>query len=176
LGVNELDPRGNQLRTELWETIHGKGSKMSKNLTNANAPWCAGFVNYILGLSGTEDMLDSKGDPYRLGKAKRFEEIGSNVPGADTNQKLNNAMPGDVVVLKGDEGYHVSFYAGHDPQSGKVYLLGGNQADQVKVSAFASDTITAVRRVRVDRLTNDEQEKISQLITGVGGKTSESTR
>lgn len=175
LGVNELDPRGNALRTELWDAIHGKGSANSKEMTNSNAPWCAAFVNYVLGQTGTPDMLSPNGDPFTLGRAQEFGRVGSPVPGKNKGQKLNNAKPGDVVVLRGSEGWHVSFYAGHDPQSGKVYLLGGNQADSVKVSAFDSKTVTDIRRVRVDRLTNNEQEEISKLITGQP-TSSESTR
>ncbi len=106
--------------------------------------------------------------------ASNWKKVGSPVPGATTKLRLKNSKPGDVVVISSDtseSGSHVAFYAGHDPKTGKVYLLGGNQADEVNITNYDISRIQAVRRVRVDRITDTEQERLSQVMIQDAGST-----
>jgi len=96
--------------------------------------WCAAFVGA---------MLKRCGLPH-TGKltARSYLDWGKPVD-------LSKAEPGDVVVLwRGSPNSwqgHVGFY---DRQAdGNVYLLGGNQRDQVNVSGYSIDRVLSVRRM-----------------------------
>lgn len=96
--------------------------------------WCAAFVGA---------MLKRCGLPH-TGKltARSYLDWGKPVD-------LAKAEPGDIVVLwRGSPNSwqgHVGFY---DRQAdGNVYLLGGNQRDQVNVSGYSIDRVLSVRRM-----------------------------
>jgi uncharacterized protein (TIGR02594 family) len=96
--------------------------------------WCAAFVGA---------MLKRCGLPH-TGKltARSYLDWGKPVD-------LSKAEPGDIVVLwRGSPNSwqgHVGFY---DRQAdGNVYLLGGNQRDQVNVSGYSIDRVLSVRRM-----------------------------
>lgn len=169
LGINELDPEGSELRLELWQNIYSDAGKV-KNMTDSNAAWCGAFVNYVLKQTGTADMEGV--DSSKLGWAANWNKIGRRVAGNTPTKQLANAQPGDVILVSSNTGSkrHVAFFAGHDPQSGKVYLLGGNQGDKVSLIPYNADKVKSIRRVRTDRLTNSEQEKISELMAGPSSK------
>jgi len=109
---------------------------------NDEVPWCSAFVNYIcklLRLPRSKSLL-----------ARSWLEVGKEI-------SLTNAEAGfDVVVLKRGSGSqpgpenttasgHVGFYAGHSGNF--VQVLGGNQADSVKVSSYDISRILSVRRL-----------------------------
>lgn len=99
--------------------------------TNDEVPWCAAFVGAVLarcGVQGTGSLL-----------ARSYESWGRSVP-------LDQAQRGDVVVLSRGQPWqgHVAFYEG--TAGGKVYLLGGNQGNQVNVTAYPAARVVAVRR------------------------------
>ena len=85
-------------------------------------PWCAAFVNGVLGASGVEGT----------GKlnARSFLNFGT---------ATDRPKPGDIVVLsRGDpNGWqgHVGFFQGFD-RNGRVRILGGNQGNRVSVQSF----------------------------------------
>ncbi len=105
-------------------------------------PWCSAFVNYpcwLLRLPRSKSLL-----------ARSWLTVGKEVglPGAKAAF--------DIVVLKRGSGDqpgpedttapgHVGFYAG---QSGNfVQVLGGNQANSVRVSSYDINRILSVRRL-----------------------------
>lgn len=107
---------------------------------NDEVPWCSAFVNYVcwlLRLPRSKNL-----------RARSWLQVGAAVP-------LEQAAPGfDVVVLKRgtDHGInvidapgHVGFYSGHDVAS--IEVLGGNQADTVKVSRYPTSSLLSVRRL-----------------------------
>ncbi|KKL67601.1 hypothetical protein LCGC14_2133340 [marine sediment metagenome] len=109
---------------------------------NDEVPWCSAFVNYIcklLRLPRSKSLL-----------ARSWLEVGKEI-------SLTNAEAGfDVVVLKRGSGSqpgpenttapgHVGFYAGHSGNF--VQVLGGNQADSVKVSSYDISKILSIRRL-----------------------------
>lgn len=109
---------------------------------NDEVPWCSAFVNYIcwlLRLPRSKDL-----------RARSWLEVG-------TPLDLHSATPGfDIVVLtRGmppqpgpdviDAPGHVGFFAGLDGQW--IEVLGGNQANTVKVSRYDAQTLLSVRRL-----------------------------
>lgn len=106
-------------------------------------PWCSAYLNFVCWLLGAP----------RSGslRARSWLRVGRQVP-------LGDALPGwDVVILERGGGNqpgpevikapgHVGIYAGHDET--RVYLLGGNQDDEVGVDAYSVDRILGVRRLR----------------------------
>jgi uncharacterized protein (TIGR02594 family) len=99
--------------------------------TNDEVPWCAAFVGAVLarcGVQGTGSLL-----------ARSYESWGTSVP-------LDQAQRGDVVILSRGQPWqgHVGFYEGTDGSN--VTLLGGNQGDQVNITAYPKSRVVAVRR------------------------------
>ena len=105
-------------------------------------PWCSAFVNYIcklLRLPRSKSLL-----------ARSWLTVGAAV-------SLEDATPGfDIVVLSRGAGEqpgienttapgHVGFYAGHVGEY--VQILGGNQANGVKVAAYPKARVLSVRRL-----------------------------
>ena len=101
-------------------------------------PWCAAFVNAILGrcgIAGTQSLA-----------ARSFQHWGDPVT-------LDDAQPGDVVVFwrgkrDGWQG-HVGFFAGYDGT--KIRVLGGNQSDAVRVTSYSTVQLLGIRRARMPR-------------------------
>ena len=94
--------------------------------------WCAAFVNAILKRAGM---------PYqRKLNARSFLQLG---------EQVFNPQLGDVVVFwrehptswKG----HVGFYI--NETENYIYVLGGNQSNQVKISAYPKYRLLEYRRV-----------------------------
>lgn len=108
-------------------------------------PWCSAFTNYVAWL-------------LRLPRSKSLSArswlaVGTPVP-------LEKARANsDVVILKRGEGDqpgpevlaapgHVGFFSGLIDDN--VYLLGGNQSNQVNVSSFPKSRVLGVRRLTED--------------------------
>lgn len=100
---------------------------------NDETAWCAAFANWCLKKEGFEFT----------GKlnARSFLDIG---------WEVKEPQIGDVVVLwrespnswKG----HVGFFVRQD--SMHVYMLGGNQGNQVNITAYRKDRVLSVRRLK----------------------------
>lgn len=168
LGINELDPEGVELRTKLWDNIHGIDSDKSNQAIDSNFAWCGAFVEYVLDSMGSLETLDTG-----AGWASNWQKVGTEVSGKTINERLNNAKAGDIVLVKTKTGSkrHVAFYAGHDPATGKVKLLGGNQGDKVSIIPWSSSGISNIRRIRMDEISKEEQERISKLMITTSDKT-----
>lgn len=114
-------------------------------------PWCSGFVNYVawlLRLPRSKSLAARSwlqvGIPIHVSEAQAgFDVV--------ILQRGNVALGPDVIAAPG----HVGFYAGAEVDeeatigsvSEKVLLLGGNQGDEVNVSAFDIRKILGVRRL-----------------------------
>jgi len=91
--------------------------------------WAAAFVNWVLkqaGIEGTDSSL-----------ARSFLRWGS---------PLRSPVPGCIVILKrGPAPFgHVAFFV-RRAQAGFIEALGGNQADQVKISAYRESDVLGYR-------------------------------
>lgn len=122
----------------VWEWAKGDNPRVLAYYKEAGVPqsrdavpWCAAFVGAVLarcGVQGTGSLL-----------ARSYERWGRSV-------RLEEAKPGDVVVLSRGAPWqgHVAFF---DRRAGdKIYLLGGNQGDQVNITAYPVARVVAVRR------------------------------
>ncbi|MEN8224727.1 MAG: TIGR02594 family protein [Bacteroidota bacterium] len=123
-------------------------------------PWCSIFVNWVAKKAG---LITS-------GKANARSWLleGMNVDAAPE--------PGDVVVFwrgtpdswKG----HVGFFFGFSIDGERVYCLGGNQGNQVSVSAYSIENVLGFRRLSESGMTslpeptlkrNDAGNKVKML-------------
>jgi uncharacterized protein (TIGR02594 family) len=113
---------------------------------NDECPWCAGFVGYImwlLRLPRSRSLL-----------ARSWLNIGRPIHGGQAQIGF------DIVILSRGEGNqpgpenttapgHVGFYAGYQSRldGDVVYLLGGNQNDEVNLRSYSCKRILGIRRV-----------------------------
>lgn len=119
-------------------------------------------------------------DIYDQGRAKEYLNLGKKVSG------LSDAKMGDLVVKMAmvdetdDDGnptgrkkpqYHVGFFSGYDSKTGQVLILGGNQNDQVNVTAYPKSQVQGVRRIEVGALSAEDKERISQIEVQRSGRT-----
>lgn len=95
-------------------------------------PWCAAFVNGVLGAAGVEGN-------GRV-NARSFLNFG---------KPVDVPRMGDIVVLsRGDpNGWqgHVGFFQGFDA-NGNIVVLGGNQGNKVSVATYGRDKLLGFRR------------------------------
>lgn len=99
-------------------------------------PWCSAFLNFVCWL-------------LRLPRSKSLAArswLGVGLP-----IRLEEARAGwDVVILsRGSDqaAGHVGLFAGLGPRGETVFVLGGNQADQVSIMSFWTDGVLGVRRL-----------------------------
>lgn len=100
-------------------------SSTSGDFKSDEIPWCSSFVNWVLkeaGIKGTDDAL-----------AKSWVNWGTPI-------QLEEPVYGSIGVFRkiigGVGRYHVGFVVGRTFE-GKIVLLGGNQSNMVRLSAFA---------------------------------------
>jgi len=104
-------------------------------------PWCSAFVNFIcwlLRVPRSKSLVARSwlaiGTPIRV----EFAEAGFDV--VILRRGINS--PGvDILDAPG----HVGFFAGVEDET--IHVLGGNQGDTVKVSAYRLDDVLGVRRL-----------------------------
>lgn len=137
--VKEL-PGGQQAPLIQWfHELAGLGPN-----TSDETPWCSGFVNAMAWLARCTRS--------KKANARSWLDVGQVLD-------LRDAAVGyDVVILRRfingiDNGVsgHVGFYAGHtlndQHQPVQVFLLGGNQSNQVTLAPFPAKDVIGVRRL-----------------------------
>jgi len=98
---------------------------------DSKTAWCG----CIMGLWCKEVGLPVPKAYYR---ARNWKDVGKKV-------LLSEAKQGDIVIMTRTGGHHVALFS---KQVGdQVFLLGGNQRNQVNVSSFNQGFIEEVRRV-----------------------------
>ncbi|RJQ44802.1 MAG: TIGR02594 family protein [Gaiellales bacterium] len=95
---------------------------------NDEVPWCSSFVNWCVeqaGIKGTGSAA-----------AKSWLNWGRTiaVPEEGCICVIKQKRTGHDAATGSTSGYHVAFWL--KEEGGRAFLLGGNQADQVKVSSF----------------------------------------
>lgn len=106
-----------------------EGGDISHDYTHDSIPWCALFMNHILtkvGLKGTETLwaLDFDADYMK-------KRVGHGWPAV----KLPGIAIGSIAPMVRNGGGHVTCVVGKD-QHGNIMGLGGNQSDEVNITAF----------------------------------------
>jgi len=114
---------------------------------NDEVPWCSGFVNWVCKIFRVTRSKSLRarswlgvGTPVTLECAKQgwdvciFKRGGTNQPGPE------------VLDAPG----HVAFFSAHNPSEeyNWVYVLGGNQRDEVSVSRYPVSQLLGIRRLR----------------------------
>ena len=103
-------------------------------------PWCSGFVNWCFWFAQRPRTQSLRARSWLL--------LGDHIP------SIEDARLGDVVILNRNGPQdpdiieapgHVGFYEKHDDTF--VHLLGGNQSNTVKVSAYDRTHLLGIRRI-----------------------------
>jgi uncharacterized protein (TIGR02594 family) len=129
-------------------------------VSNDEIAWCSNFVNWVAYKAGLKRTNKAN--------ARSWLVIG---------QKVDEAPePGDVVIFwreKPDSWKgHVGFFLGYSKNLSRVYCLGGNQGNQVSISAYPSDTVLGFRRLQHTKIIklpkptlklNDKGDKVELL-------------
>jgi len=98
-------------------------------------PWCSIFLNWCAAKAGLQKSGEAN--------ARSWLMIGN---------RIENPEPGDIVILWRDSVNswkgHVGIFFGFSGDSKRVYVLGGNQGNQVSISAYPSKKVLGYRRLR----------------------------
>ena len=97
-------------------------------------PWCSNFVNWVAREAGFE----------RSGKANARSWLEVGLP-------VESPKPGDVVIFSrppSPTSGHVAIIDHLSEDGKKVYVIGGNQSNMVKVSPYAINRVLGYRRLR----------------------------
>ena len=97
--------------------------------TDDSVPWCSSFVNWCMKQAGIQGSGSAAARSW-----------------LNWGRKLDTPRNGCVVVLRrgnNPNNGHVAFYVGDGTSN--IRLLGGNQGDQVKVSAFPKTMVLSYR-------------------------------
>lgn len=127
-------------------------------IRNDEVPWCAAFVGATLARLGIQ--------PSGSLLARSYSKWG------DPVSSLLQAERGDVVVLPRGKAWqgHVGFLDRFTDTH--VYLLGGNQGNQVNVSKYPrgknDENIVAIRRARTQKATATESTTVRAVLSGSG--------
>lgn len=122
LGVKEVSgPKNNSTVVDFWKRIHLSG------ISNDEVPWCAAFVGAVLENVGYRST--------RSGLAKSYANYG---------ESLGAPVLGCIVVFTRKGGGHVGFVVGKD-KDGNLFVLGGNQSDEVNIKKFTTKNVVAYR-------------------------------
>lgn len=133
LPLTEAGATNSLLRTAqqysgLSERGNNKQLRRILGVNPARTPWCGKFVTAVVTEAGHKI-------PHASGLARSWMKYG---------KRVTVPRPGDIVVIRTKRGYHVGIFS--HMKDGKVFLLGGNQSNRVKVSGYALSRIVAMRR------------------------------
>lgn len=134
IAVNELGQKeitGSQDNPTIVRYAHEAGFTW---VNDDETPWCSVFVNWCAkkaGLKGSGKL-----------NARSWLTVG---------QAVENPEPGDIVVfwrgsLASWEG-HVGIFIGFSKDGERIYSLGGNQGNQVSISAYDKKYLLGFRRL-----------------------------
>lgn len=101
---------------------------------NDDTPWCSLFLNWAAHQAGLQRSAD--------GRARSWQTVG---------KSTKRPEPGDIALFVPSPGHntvtHVGVYLGYSQDHKRIYVLGGNQSDQVNISGFPVDTLVEFRRL-----------------------------
>jgi uncharacterized protein (TIGR02594 family) len=134
LGIKEI--KGTEHNPRILEYQQITGLRFGDDET----PWCSIFTNWVAKQAGVP--MSGKAD------ARSWLKVGT---------PTEDPKPGDVVIfwrgsLSGWQG-HVGFFVGFDHTGKNIYVLGGNQRDEVNITEYSTERVLGYRN----------------LVIGVGG-------
>lgn len=129
IGIHEATKEGSAAVDQLWRDWRMSGLVGTSTVT----PWCSGYVGGTMTRAG----LDTK-STNGVSKDNSQYWLGF-------GEKLSKPAVGCIVVFNWKRGGgHVGYVVG-ETKEGRLLVLGGNQGDMVKVSAFPRDEIVGYR-------------------------------
>ncbi len=108
-------------------------------VTSGKKAWCGAFVNHVLENLGVGSL--NTNDKYDKLRAKKYLDYGDKV------SSIEEAKPGDLIITKGPEGFHVTFFTSKSMDGETINALGGNQSNKVQVSEYSTSDIQGIRRI-----------------------------
>jgi hypothetical protein len=175
---------GDSIATWQWNDWQKKLAKGEE--TDPVPAWCAAWMAHMIMIANPDfdfDVLDYavEGKPGERAeeqtkmnrvRARFYKNVGTEVP--KISQSLSGRAPvdierydaqvGDIVVksrmVNGQKQSHVGFFVGY-AENGDVLILGGNQDDELNVTAYPYSQVEAMRRLEVPALTKEQVETIS---------------
>lgn len=126
-GQKEIPGQGsNKVILDIIKAIHPPATD------DSTIAWCAIFVSYVLNKFGYD---------FKILAARQFLKVGF-----EPNEGEHEL--GDLVILsRGNQSWqgHVGFYIREDEKY--VYVLGGNQSNQVNITPYVKKRLLGYRRV-----------------------------
>lgn len=122
IGVKEVPGEGNNPRVIEYHYA------TSLKATEDSVPWCASFVCWCLQVAGVKSTRNARARSY-----------------LNWGRPVQDPYEGCIVVLSRGNKYqgHVGFFVRQDKDH--VWLLGGNQNDQVNVTKFSKKSVLDYR-------------------------------
>lgn len=122
MGIHELTGKKHEKKILEYHSC------TSLKAVDDETPWCSSFANWVTGECGVKGTNSAS--------ARSWMKWG---------KKLKSPVKGCIVVFSRTGGGHVAFY--HDEDAGFIYTLGGNQSNQVCISAYRKDRLLGYRGV-----------------------------
>lgn len=148
IGVKEIPGTGNNPQIMNYARQAGFPDYVSDDIA-----WCSLFMNWVAQKSGLERSKSLA--------ARSWLNFG--IP-------VSNPEPGDVVIYwresrdswKG----HVGIFMGFSADLKRIYCLGGNQGNQVSVTAYPAEMLLGFRRLRPDSEVGFSHKNLKKGDTG----------
>ena len=191
ISINVL---GDSIATWQWNDWQEKLKRGEE--TDPVPAWCAAWMAHMIMIANPDfdfDVLDyavegkpgeraEEEDKMNRVRARFYKNVGTEVPKiseslsgrAPVDIERYDARVGDIVVksrmVNGKKQSHVGFFVGY-AENGDVLILGGNQNDELNVTAYPYSQVDAMRRLEVPALTKEQVEAISADIKEAGKTT-----
>lgn len=148
IGVKEGS--GSKENPQVQEYLSFGGSVSNKAKFSDATAWCAGLVGWVLekcGMGSTNNLM-----------ARSYEKWGVSVK--------NDPLPGDIVTFwrtSLSSGFgHVGFFL--KKAGDYVYIVGGNQSDEVNIAKMSTARMTDIRRSSLAGTYTEQQRNEIRLI------------
>jgi uncharacterized protein (TIGR02594 family) len=123
-------------------------------INDDETPWCSIFVSWVAMKAGLKRS--------KLANARSWLDIGT---------ATEDPEPGDIVIFwrSSPDSWqgHVGFFMGYSRDLSRVYCLGGNQGNQVSISAMKADTVLGFRKLQSSQILNLPDGILKKGDTGV---------
>lgn len=98
------------------------------NIASDQVPWCAAYAGAIMKASGIKSLKTLSSLAYKgFGKSVDIKK--------PETWRLN-----DIIIFSRKGGGHIGFFRGYNKNTGAIFVLGGNQSDNVTEAGFQTGT------------------------------------
>lgn len=127
LGIKEIKGRNHNPRVLEYH------DQTSLNASNDETAWCSSFVNWV--------AQQAKLPRSNNAMARSWLTVG---------KATSSPRPGDVVVMSRGSSKifgHVAFFIGYSSSGKSIYCIGGNQNNEVNITAYSKSKVLGYRRL-----------------------------